>query len=298
MSINRKHIPPLSLLKVFEVAGRYGNFTHAGVELGTTQAAVSQQIRRLESMLGTDLFERRHRDVLLTQAGERLFKVVGPAIELMAEACQDLRRGDRSSSFTVASDLAFSHQWLMTNLTDFSSHYPLITPSIIASDYETDCLKAEIDVAILYGDGKWPGFDAKMLFGEEVFPICSAEYLATHGAISADTISQHVLLDLRGRWDWINWHQWLNAHQWKRQPLSAIREFNNLPLMTESALAGQGVALGWKHLCDELINSGRLVKPVTETMKTKRGYYLVTKIGLSQPAVDFCNWVASKTEIE
>lgn len=296
MSKIKKKLPPLSLLKVFEVAGRFGNFTHTGVELGTTQAAVSQQIRRLESILGVDLFERRHRDVLLTSAGERLFKVVSPAIEQMADACTELRRGNRSSNLTLASDLAFSHQWLMNHLTDFISQNSNVTPSIIASDYEADCLKPEIDVAILYGEGQWPGFDAIKVFDEEVFPVCSPEYIKENGPVTAENIYQHTLLDLRGRWDWMNWGQWLTTCQLNRDKPSTVREFNNLPLMTESAVAGQGVALGWKYLCDSLVESGKLVVPFSTSVTTSRGYFLVTRIGLSEAAIDFCKWLSEKAD--
>ena len=79
-------LPPLSAVRVFESAARHGNFTKAAQELGMTQAAVSYQIKLLEERVGVPLFLRRPRQVVLTEAGQRLVPDVSHAFTLMAEA--------------------------------------------------------------------------------------------------------------------------------------------------------------------------------------------------------------------
>ena len=52
-------------------------------------------------------------------------------------------------------------------------------------------------------------------------------------------------------------------------------EFNSLPWTIQAACAGQGIALGWKYLCDDLVASGTLVRPIPQSLRTKRGYYML-----------------------
>ena len=163
-------LPPLATLKAFEAAGRLGNFTHAGHEFGLSQAALSQQIRALEEDLGRALFDREHRSVSLTPAGDRLLRAVRVSLDLLTKTAREIRKGESPTNLRVASDSAFAHHWLMPRVTDFARHHPHIVPSIISSDYEADCLRDDIDVAILYGSGSWPGYAARFVFDEEVFP--------------------------------------------------------------------------------------------------------------------------------
>lgn len=71
----------LDLLRVFESAARQLSFTAAAEELGTTQPAVSQQIKRLEKELATPLFQRVHRGIVLTDAGQLLLRHVAAGLE-------------------------------------------------------------------------------------------------------------------------------------------------------------------------------------------------------------------------
>ena len=71
----------LDLLRAFEAAARLRSFTAAAVELGTTQPAVSQQIKRLEEQLATRLFDRIYRGIELTDAGATLFEAVQAGLQ-------------------------------------------------------------------------------------------------------------------------------------------------------------------------------------------------------------------------
>jgi hypothetical protein len=76
MRMQRSHrmLPTLDFLKGFEAAARHLGFTKAASELFVTQSAVSRQIQSLEEQLGVVLFERRPKDLVLTQAGETLYR--------------------------------------------------------------------------------------------------------------------------------------------------------------------------------------------------------------------------------
>ncbi|MFN9972087.1 MAG: LysR family transcriptional regulator [Phycisphaerae bacterium] len=77
---------PISALRAFEAAATLGSFKAAAVDLGLTASAISHHIRDLEAAFGEPLFERRHRQVILTDAGERLANALRPAFARIVEA--------------------------------------------------------------------------------------------------------------------------------------------------------------------------------------------------------------------
>ena len=295
MTTSASDLPPLGPLRIFETAGRLGNFTHAGRELGLSQAAVSQQVKLLEEYLGVALFVRRHRSVALTSEGTRLLRSARVALELITRTAREIRRGQSPSNLRVAADLAFAHQSLMPRIADFIAGHPHIVPSIVASDYEADCLRDDVDVAILYGNGVWPGYQTRFLFGEEIFPVCSPAYREEHGDIDIYHLDNHVLLDLQGRWDWVSWTQWATEVGLHIPDTTRVREFNNFPLLTEATVNGEGVALGWKYLSDAHLDTGALIRLSDLSLVTDRGYYLVTRDTPAGLAEDFCEWLTMST---
>ena len=287
-------LPSLPLLRVFEAAARHANFTHAGRELKLSQAAVSQQIRALEADLGVKLFARLHRGVALTAAGEQLFRTVRASLDMIAKTSRALRADDDKSMLRIGSDLPVAQHWLMPRISEFARSHPDITPDIVASDVEADCLHDEVDVALLYGDGDWPGYEVDFLLDEAVFPICSPDYLARRGPISLETLDTHVLLELTGRWDWLSWQQWLAHAGGALGERARVREFNNLPVLTEAVVNSQGIGLGWKHLCDELLNKGAVVQPLQVSVCTERGYYVLLRTPPSAHASLFRDWLKAR----
>src|SRR5579859_2368324 len=81
---------PLSALRVFEAAARQRSFTRAAEELGVTQAAVSWQVKALETRLEQVLFLRRRKEVALTAPGERLARAATEAMTLLRTAVLEL----------------------------------------------------------------------------------------------------------------------------------------------------------------------------------------------------------------
>ncbi|MEM9578609.1 MAG: LysR substrate-binding domain-containing protein [Pseudomonadota bacterium] len=295
----RSQLPPMTTLAAFEASARLRSFTRAAEELFITQAAVSRQIRILEDHLGVKLFDRTHRRIELTEPGQQFQHAVSVALDLLANSAGSIRAEDKAHDLTLGADLSMAHLWLMPRFPDFQARFPEISVNIKASDAEEDCLKPGIDMALLYGDGNWPGFDARLLVAEEIYPVCTPEYLKKNGPIS-DPVSflEHILLDLRGdRWDWVDWHQWLTK---KDIPLSDDMRslgFNNLPLLVQAACAGQGIALGWDRLFDRYLESGELVVPLDMSLRTGRGYFLVKRSGvkLTQEATTLENWIVESS---
>ncbi len=314
MSVNRlqRRLPPLNALLAFEAAGRLQNFTAAGRELNITQAAISRHILTLESHLGTLLFTREHRAVQLTPDGARFHQTVAASLEQMAAHAAELKRKSSRGNVTIGTTIAFATFWLMPRLNAFRAQEQGIDFKLMASDAPFDLTTEEIDIAIKYGTGDWPGLDAAFLFGDEIFPVCSPSFLARHPtARSVSALPDLPLLHLDDvDASWMNWSAWFGqglqngavrqvgtARQMppetKRTAAVKSQSYNNYSLIIQAAIDGQGVALGWRHFVDDLLRDGQLVRPVEATVKTGLGFYLVTACGrnISRPAQRLMHWL-------
>jgi len=273
-----EHLAELSLetLRVFETAARLRGFTAAALELGTTQPAVSQQVKRLEAQLGTRLFDRIYRGIELTEAGQLLFEQVQLGLQCMNEGVAQVSAQGQREVLQVATDFAFAAFWLMPRLQRFHQAYPQVDVSLVTSERTQAMLRPDIDVAVLFGDGRFHQGESRWLFDEEVFPVCSPRL--THGKpLSAEALQRLPLLHLRpgqgSRWfDWAGVFRGLGLVS---PPPPGQLRFDNYTLLIQAAIAGQGVAIGWGHLVDGLVEQGLLCRPVEGNLRSSRGYYAV-----------------------
>ena len=156
-------LPPLAAIRAFEAAARHASFTKAAEELGMTQAAVSYQIKVLEERVGVPLFLRRPRQVVLTEAGQRLAPAVSEAFALLSEAYAAVRTGAQGT-LVISTIQTFGSNWLARHLGSFQIAHPSIAVRLDTSSHMVDFAREEIDVGIRSGGGKWPGLAAHMLF--------------------------------------------------------------------------------------------------------------------------------------
>ncbi len=167
----------LDLLCAFESAARQRSFTAAAMELGTTQPAISQQIKRLEEQLKVRLFDRIYRGIELTDAGALLFEQVQAGLQSINQGLSAIAEQDQHEVLQVATDFAFAAYWLMPRLHRFHEANPQVDVSLVTSERNHATLRSDIDVAVLFGDGRFKQGDSLWLFNEEVFPVCSPQLL-------------------------------------------------------------------------------------------------------------------------
>jgi LysR family transcriptional regulator, glycine cleavage system transcriptional activator len=292
----RKSLPPLHTLVAFEAAARLSSFSAAAQELNVSQAAVSQQIRNLEDSLGLALFNRTHKAVQLTHLGREYQHTVAAALEHLAAATRELRMTRGRERLTVAADQSMAWMWLMPRLGHFHEVNPSVSVRLVASDLESDCLDNNVDVALIHGDGAWPGRQCALLFAEEVYPVCSPGYLEFAPPLDGPgDLMQHTLLHLEDdHWEWMNWRMWLTENGVALPANEHGLAINNYPLLIEAAKKSQGIALGWKGLVDQELDDGRLVRPLNESVRTRYGYYAVWLEGeaVSPQIRAFVDWAS------
>ncbi len=291
-----KRLPPLGTLVAFEAASRSLSFTRAADELNLTQAAISRQIRLLEEDLGVKLFTRANRTVTLTPEGRDLQHTVSLALAHIANAAEQVRSTGGEHRLTVAADQSAATLWLMPKLSDFRRDNPDINVRLVVSDNDEDCMADHIDLSIVHGNGEWAGHDSTLLFGEDVFPVCSPAYLDLNGPIETPAdLTHQTLLGLEDdHWDWMTWRVWLTENGVHLPAEHHAMTINNYPLLLQAAADGYGIALGWSHLADPFLDDGRLVRPLSDlSVTTEAGYYLLSPLSrpLGPDAVKFNDWV-------
>lgn len=277
-SINRKLSHNLVGLYAFDLVARNGNFTGAAESLGLTQSAMSQRIRALETELGIVLFKREHRGVSLTNEGVRLMKTIRPSMTQMEQAVSRLQVQKSKPRVRISADFSFATFWLLPRLAHLRSELgDEIEIQILASQSPQQVNGDDCDIAIHVGPlGKMMANDI-LLLKERVTPVCSPKYLEQHGsALEPHDLLQHQLLSLSKpeQAQWQTWHDWFNAMDVKGEREQNYVSFNNYDMVTQSAMAGHGVALGWLGLIDQVVENGLLVKMMDRVVESEAGHIM------------------------
>ena len=268
-------LPSLNGLRAFEAAARHLSFTRAAAELNVTQTANSPQIRRLEEQLGIRLFERRPRELLLTREAAAYLPAVQGAFEELRQATARLQRPARGGMLTVSTTASLAAKWLVTRVAAFQDANPGIEVRISTSSHLVDFVREEVDMAVRYGRGSWPGLRATWLMAEDIFPVCSPALLQDGKPLRkpADLADHTLLHTTTSREDW---QLWLTA---AGLPISiAARRglsFDQSFMAVQAAVEGLGVALGRTRFVEADIAAGRLVVPFDVVLPADAGFYIV-----------------------
>src|SRR5260221_2392337 len=166
-------LPSLNGLRAFEAAARHLSFTHAASELNVTQTAISHQIKRLEQELGVRLFVRQNRWLALTPEAKDYLPGVRAAFNDLRLATDRVLRRDNDHVLTVSTLASLAAKWLLPRLSAFQEAHPGIDVRITTSTSLVDFKSGDVDAAIRYGRGHWPGLRADWLMADELFPVCS-----------------------------------------------------------------------------------------------------------------------------
>ncbi|SCW78888.1 DNA-binding transcriptional regulator, LysR family [Rhizobium mongolense subsp. loessense] len=273
----RRKLPPLTGLTAFEAVARLGSFTKAARELGVTQAAVSRQIHLLEESLGFPLFRRLHRKIEATDKGRSLSAAATTAFNLLADTIAEIKRDESHEGLTISASVAFSHFWLLPKIASFSRKHPEIPLRIISQDNAVSLDGGDVDLAIRYGNGMWSDGRAELLFEDEIFPVCSPDYAEKlEGFADLQDLTRHPLIssDTEDP-SWTGWDEWFAAFsiQAPRRPSGLRCSFYTEAIY--AALNGQGIALGWKRLVQNLLDQKALVRLTEDSIATRNGYFVI-----------------------
>lgn len=296
-------LPGLSLLRSFEAAARHLSFKKAAAELCITPAAVSQQIKALEEWLGVPLFHRLTRALSLTEQGQAMLPQLREGFANLAGAIDSARQpGD--GALTVIAPPSFASHWLVPRLPRFARAHPEIELQLASTSEAVErhgdaavLARLIVDpranrtpVAILYGDGAYPGHRVDKLFTPEYVPVCAPAICAGAEALRAPAdlvrhplIHDDTLLDAGpGVGHRSGWAEWLARAGLRSRSLPRGPRFANAALALAAAQAGQGVALAPRALVHGYLADGSLVIPFDIALPSPYAYYLVAQEDTAQ----------------
>ncbi|MGD9915672.1 MAG: transcriptional regulator GcvA [Rhizobiaceae bacterium] len=303
-------IPGTRALRTLEAAARHLNFTRAADELGLTPAAVSHQIKELEEQFGLVLFVRTSRSIKLTKAGEALAEAAGDAIDLMRRATVRARKLARSASLIkVTADPQFAAKWLMRRVERFRQNWPDIELRFDVAYEVRDFDQDDIDVAIRFGTGKYPGLASHRLFDNVIIPVCSPALLQGPLPLKEPRdLFNHTLCHIE--WSsqgvtWPNWRMWMAAAGVDDFDDSRTIVFGRSADAVQAAVDGNAVALADFAMVANDLASGRLVRPFELGIRVapEFAYFLVypQAVAADPRIVAFRDWMldeARQTETE
>ncbi|WP_339515273.1 transcriptional regulator GcvA [Pseudomonas sp. RL_15y_Pfl2_60] len=292
----KKRLPPLNWLRAFEASARHLNFTQAAAELNLTQAAISQQVKGLESQFGVRLFKRLPRGLELTEAGQAYMPAVHEAVERLAAATDELFGQGRKRLLTVRANLVFFTNWLAPRLYRFRALHPDISLRFTSNIWLDERAK-DADMDIRYGQGVWPGLKVRRLTWDELIPVCSPALCnGAQPPCSPNELGDYTMLHVIGYEE--GWGYWLNQTGFRHIDASQGMQFDTLITALEMATQGHGLALGRTSLVAGLIATGRLVAPFEQRVATNEAFYLTCQDHdyLSPQALAFWSWLEQEAE--
>lgn len=258
---------PFTALAAFEAASRHGSMSRAADELGLTHGAVSRQVGDLEKLLGTRLFERTARGLVLTDSGGDLARACTAGFGRVQESWGRIASGG-PERLRVAAPRSWAALWLVPRLGRFLARWPDLRVDVEGGNQDRPA-EAETGWAVVrYRRGGEGGPDGTLLSEEPLFPVC-APSIAADLRTPAD-LGRHRLLHFQASPDWIVWRAATGAAVDVAQGLS----FSESVMVLRSAMAGQGVALGRPSLVLDALRSGYLVCPFGPAVPSGDRYML------------------------
>ncbi len=287
-----RRLPPLRSVRAFEAAARHLSFARAADELHVTPAAISQQIKILEAHVGLALF-RRGAQLTLTEPAAAALPLLSDAFDRLERAMERLRLGRDSGPLVVSAPPSFAARWLIPRMEGFQARHPDIDLRLTASVKLVNFDTEDVDVAIRYGSGRYPGLHSERMKAEEVVPV-AAPRLAERLRGVEDLLGVTLLHNDAMDWDttFPTWAAWLDNAGVAVPSDFKPRRFDDFNLVLQAALAGLGVALAWGTLVADELALGRLVA-LFPARKLANAYHLVCPAkNLDSPKVAaFRQWI-------
>lgn len=291
-----RRLPPLNAIRAFEAAARHLSFTRAADELNVTPAAISHQVKGLEDWFGIKLFQRRNREILMTEPGQLLLPGVRDALDLLESSVQRITSNDGGNELRVTCMPSFASKWLIPRLAHFRERHPEIDVLLSTGEGLVDLEVEPFDIGIRSGGGNYPGLSIHRLFDDTVFPVCSPALLNGPSPLRRpDDLARHTLLhdDYPS-----GWAEWLVAAGVSGVDAKKGPMFDNSAMLLQAAVEGMGVAMARHVLAFEDLQAGRLIRPFPITLASNFAYFLVHLPRVAEQAkiAAFRNWVIEEAQ--
>ncbi len=282
---------PLGALRVFEAVATHLNFSSAAEALNVTPAAVSQQIKALESYIQVPLFRRNGRRVEITEEGLELLPAVRAGLDKLESAVHMIKQHGPTGPLQISLLTSFLQIWLLPRIRSFRRKHPEIELRFHTSRDLVDFSRAAIHVAIRFGQGNYPNLHCEKLLDDWIVPVGTPELIKQYGMIERGVdLSKYPLLE----GDDVPWRVWQTTDAeiaWHSRP-PTIDDSAGLLVAAEEGL---GFALARWTIVSRSLNKGTLRLASKETLPFGSAYYFVCpRAFLALPKVArFREWIVA-----
>lgn len=251
----KRDCPTIQELLAFDTVMRLRSVSRAADALCVSASAVSKQLTSLEAFVRQPLLYRGSRDLRPTPAGTRYWERIADSLRRIETASSDLRAGAstrQNAVFTLACVPTFLTQWLLPRINDFRASHPEVTFRFGPHLAPHENLSGDIDAAIRYGAGGWPGIAADYLAGRDFVAVAAPRRSLTHAPFADQTLLHHEEAPTA-------WRQWAQARHRQDLKVDSGPRFAQYSAIIQAACNDLGVGLVPRILADEELGRGRLV---------------------------------------
>ncbi|MCP1199836.1 LysR family transcriptional regulator [Notoacmeibacter sp. MSK16QG-6] len=242
-------------LRVFHAAAQAGSFTHAADTLNLSQSAISRQVSALEHEIGVSLFHRHARGLVLTEAGEILFKTAQEVLLKLETVRSSLTESKDKPSGTlrVTTTVGLGTGWLAKRVDEFMNQYPDVQLQLLFSNEELDLTMREADCAIRLRQPQQPDLIQRKLFTVHFHLWASEDYIRRNGQPQTlEALQDHTLITfgepviayLRN----LNWLETVELSNGEH--LQASLQMNDLNSIRSAVKRGLGIAMLPDYIID------------------------------------------------
>ena len=288
---------PLNWLKTFECVARLSSFQEAARELHVTTGAVSQQIRKLEDVVGALLFLRSRSPISLTAIGESYYREIQDPLERLAAATRQIRKHHSQGPLRLWGSRFFMRLWLLHHLSDFRSLHPHIELSI-ETGKPNEGVPSDADIAIRVGRDSRADLTHEALMPRIAIPVCSPHYAREHGLAGAEKdLSRCTLLSSRTAPG--EWSIWARANGIDPDGLTNIITLSSTDLVHDASVESIGVSLGRLGFIEKEILENRLVGLSSSPVNLGDDFYIhYNRRSVGDPRIRiFSRWIRKEVAV-
>ncbi|MCY1264701.1 Glycine cleavage system transcriptional activator [compost metagenome] len=296
----RRQLPSMISLSCFAAFARHMSVTRAAEELNLTQSAVSRQIKNLEDMLGCPLVEKVRQRLLLTDQGREYVQEVSLLLDQLEAATMRVR-SSHSGRLRVGAEPSFTTRWLLPKLKEYARLNPEIELEIMNDLRRLYDRHEGYDVGILYGDGDWPEFDARLLMEGEMVAVCTPDLLERFGPIvERRDILRYPLLHHSSLTSLTksSTQLWLHSAGLSAKEIEALpgQRLEHFQFVLDAALHGLGATVLPRFFVDREVKDGHLVVACQQPLVAGKYYVVIPKQSRDPKLRRFADWLLQWAE--
>ncbi|MTH97549.1 LysR family transcriptional regulator [Roseibium sp. RKSG952] len=285
-----RDIPSLSSLRAFCAVAQTRSYSTAGRALNVTHAAVSQQVRALESHFGFPLVVREGRGIALTPEGQILFEGVHEGFARILSSVEQLSDDREARPLNVTATPTFAVSWLMPRISEFRMMHPDIELMLNTTAEVVSLEPGGVDLAIRYGGGEWPGLDAELLLKTNYVVVGATSLVGDVEVREPEDLLQFPWLQEAGTNEIAMWLEKQGVIPTGKLSVSHLPGY----MVLDGLRRGDGICAASREFVAGELEAGHLKVLFEDLRGEGSGYYIVTRPGVQRaPVKTFVSWLRS-----